>query len=418
MADKKTANIEKTLKNDDEKMIREVVKESGEVLTDTKRGPSGLEEISIKGERRGISLIWPFILISAGFILLFNYFNILPWSVWGVAWRFWPVILILGGFEIFLRKTIWHAFFQILGGAVVIILASIFILGLYFQFRQEKVSESPFNFLQLFYQITGPLEEKTKELTVSQNEYSNLEKINLEVKLGSQELNLSTDNSDDLFYSKAVYNTSNFEPTLTKSQVGKDLFLIYETQENQISFFNVKGEYEIKLSQAELLTDLTIGLDSGKGNLNCENLNLEKATLTIGSGKLEADFGSQKMEKVQTVKATVGSGKLELKNLSSIASSHLNVDVGSGRSTLSFGGEIDKGDFLVTVNVGSGKILIEIPEDIGIKVSYKIGSGNLTVGDLKTSDDGVYTSPNYTDAESKINLDLVVGSGSVEVATL
>ncbi len=48
--------------------------------------------------RRGF--VGPLILVTIGFILLFNNLGIIPWDIWKTLWRFWPVILILIGIEI------------------------------------------------------------------------------------------------------------------------------------------------------------------------------------------------------------------------------------------------------------------------------------------------------------------------------
>jgi len=55
--------------------------------------------------RRGFSALGPAILIGLGIIFLLNTLDILPWSVWGSLWRFWPIILILIGIEILLGRT-------------------------------------------------------------------------------------------------------------------------------------------------------------------------------------------------------------------------------------------------------------------------------------------------------------------------
>ncbi|MCL4367190.1 DUF5668 domain-containing protein [Patescibacteria group bacterium] len=48
---------------------------------------------------------WALILITVGLVFLLNNFDILPWSVWGTIWRFWPVLLILAGIQVILGKS-------------------------------------------------------------------------------------------------------------------------------------------------------------------------------------------------------------------------------------------------------------------------------------------------------------------------
>src|SRR3990172_4235249 len=47
----------------------------------------------------------PLLLLTIGFILLFNNLGLLPWRIWGSLWHYWPVILILSGIQILAIHT-------------------------------------------------------------------------------------------------------------------------------------------------------------------------------------------------------------------------------------------------------------------------------------------------------------------------
>ncbi|MCL0082632.1 cell wall-active antibiotics response protein [Dehalococcoidia bacterium] len=51
--------------------------------------------------------IWGIILVLLGVVLLLQNFNILPWGLWAMLWRFWPVILIIIGLNIIGRHKPW-----------------------------------------------------------------------------------------------------------------------------------------------------------------------------------------------------------------------------------------------------------------------------------------------------------------------
>ena len=65
---------------------------------------------------------WGIILVFIGILLLLQTFNILPWSLWGTLWRFWPAIIIIIGVGVLLRhKYAWLAILitiAILGGCL------------------------------------------------------------------------------------------------------------------------------------------------------------------------------------------------------------------------------------------------------------------------------------------------------------
>lgn len=52
------------------------------------------------GRKEGGSLIFGFLMVLAGVIFLFNTLGILPWNVWGIVGRLWPVVLILIGVDV------------------------------------------------------------------------------------------------------------------------------------------------------------------------------------------------------------------------------------------------------------------------------------------------------------------------------
>ncbi len=48
------------------------------------------------------------ILLFLGILLLLQTLNVIPWDLWRTLWRFWPVLIIIAGLSILLRRyTIW-----------------------------------------------------------------------------------------------------------------------------------------------------------------------------------------------------------------------------------------------------------------------------------------------------------------------
>lgn len=63
-----------------------------------------------EGKRRK-SVVWPMVLIALGAVLLLNNLGILDWSIWGVLWRMWPILVIAIGLDMILgrRSGLWAA---------------------------------------------------------------------------------------------------------------------------------------------------------------------------------------------------------------------------------------------------------------------------------------------------------------------
>ena len=48
--------------------------------------------------------IWGIFLVFLGIVFLLQTLNVLPWGLWGTLWRFWPVLIIIIGLGILLRR--------------------------------------------------------------------------------------------------------------------------------------------------------------------------------------------------------------------------------------------------------------------------------------------------------------------------
>lgn len=46
--------------------------------------------------------VWGGLLVFAGIILLFNTFEVIPWTIWFEIFNYWPFLLILSGLQILL----------------------------------------------------------------------------------------------------------------------------------------------------------------------------------------------------------------------------------------------------------------------------------------------------------------------------
>ncbi len=43
-------------------------------------------------------------LLFLGVVFLLQTLNVLPWGLWGTLWRFWPVLIIIAGLSILMRR--------------------------------------------------------------------------------------------------------------------------------------------------------------------------------------------------------------------------------------------------------------------------------------------------------------------------
>ncbi len=61
-----------------------------------------------KRQREHYVPVWGIFLLFLGVVFLLQTLNILPWGLWGTLWRFWPVLIIIIGLSILLRRyNVW-----------------------------------------------------------------------------------------------------------------------------------------------------------------------------------------------------------------------------------------------------------------------------------------------------------------------
>ena len=109
----------------------------------------------LHGRKDGGDFIFGLLMVLAGIIFLFNTLGILPWSVWGIVGRLWPVILILIGVDIiFGHSWVSHVFTFILTFA-----AGAIILGLIFMnFSPQTLTFLPAEALNFLTVINSSLQ--------------------------------------------------------------------------------------------------------------------------------------------------------------------------------------------------------------------------------------------------------------------
>ena len=109
-----------------------------------------------------------------------------------------------------------------------------------------------------------------------------------------------------------------------------------------------------------------------------------------------------------------GVGKSEI-DLRQLELNSLNLDSGVGKVILYLP---EAGNFNGYIQAGVGELIVYVPESLPIRITMDSGLGNNSVvGDFDQVNN-VYTSEDYTQAESRVNLNIDGGVGNINVIEL
>jgi len=110
-----------------------------------------------------------------------------------------------------------------------------------------------------------------------------------------------------------------------------------------------------------------------------------------------------------TVSTGVGESTIELE---SVQLSGLDIDTGVGETTITLPG---RGDFRAQINGGVGEMTVLIPDTIAARIQANAGIGSVDVQGDYRHDGEEYISPDYDNAEHKVDLKIDGGVGSITV---
>jgi len=298
-------------------------------------------------------MIGAYIVIIIGIILLGINLGYLDETVWRLAWKFWPLLLILFGVSMLTRKAL-PKYTRIIIGLV--ILAAV-ILGAVYIERHGGLSTGA---------LSSGKEEKTT--TVDEPLSSSIKKVECDIELGAQNIKLDA-TSSGLITGQVSLRSA--EPQIKVSQRGETALIKVEPSRRFTSWWpGARQAGETKLS---LTNQAPLGL-----------------TLKLGATDIEAD-------------------------LTDLIVTKLDLKVGAFRGTLRYGARQTRNQ--TNINAGASDIKIYIPKSSGIKVDYANGLVGMKYTGLdmqKSGDSRQDKSANYDNAATKLDFDVKAGASSIE----
>jgi len=325
-------------------------------------------------EKRDV--VFAIFLVFIGSLFLLNTTGVVGWGIWEYILRFWPVFLILGGIRLILSESVLTEIIISITALTLFVLIGIFS---YISFTSNSLSFIPDSVNEYILEDSNWLTYKDSNMVedetfVNAEDYRGVTKRNLDIKVGASEFTLNDNEEDKLLELNSKYIKNHIEPSLKSKKVGDIVDISFDTiSPNRITFWDRRKspEFNFTLGKKDLVTDINIILGAGKGEVDLELVKLNKVSAQVGAGQM-------------TIKL----------NESSIPSK-------------------------LDLEVGAGNIILMLPENIGYKLSYDLGVGEITQNNEKIAEflgrNSEYKSENYQEAEIKLEIVAKVGVGSLEI---
>ena len=242
--------------------------------------------------------------------------------------------------------------------------------------------------------------------------------IEAKVDFGAGEIIVNADDIDDVVTGKIDYKPKavEFRHDYEVNDGVGELYLESDHKDN----FNIDTEenkWDITFS-----TKYPISLDMDIGACDAEmdlgGLQLQNLTFEVGASSSIIEFSRPNPVRMDQIKIDAGASSLEMKNFGNANFKYFSFDGGVGSFKLDLRGKYT-GYSRVIINVGVGSMDLTLPKDIPIRVETN-GAGWLSTidfhrTDLEVTDDDVYESDDYEDAEIRLLVEIDVGLGSVDI---
>ena len=216
-----------------------------------------------------------------------------------------------------------------------------------------------------------PSPEMTEDITV---EYPDAKDINLQIKFGAGELNL-TPGTEILVDGTATYNYKEFKPGISVD--GGDVEVrVGEKDFSMISGFkDIKNVWDLQLGDQPM--SLSIDAGAYDGTYEFGGLALTRLDISDGAADVELNFSEPNQTEMSTFTYSTGASNVKLLGLANANFTLFDFSSGAGDYTLDFSGDL-KRDASIKVESGLSNLIIIVPEGVDAVVTVEGGLMNVS----------------------------------------
>ena len=239
----------------------------------------------------------------------------------------------------------------------------------------------------------------------------------IQFDLAMAETNIRVGDPDILVSFSGDYDADFADPKMEVNRSDEKVYVHIES-EGDHSIFGNKGNsdnavFDVLLSpEPEYALKADIGLGDNKIDLT----GLKIRRLNVDVGLADTKLFLKKLNDIEAdhVDIESGLGSVDSDHLGYLRFKRLKADVGMGDIVLDLRGFEGEGTVEVSVGMGSAEIIV--PNGVGVRVYEDSGfMSSIDIDDMEEVGKGVWESEDFDTAESKLELDLSVGMGDIDV---
>ncbi|MFP7298905.1 DUF4097 domain-containing protein [Neobacillus niacini] len=235
----------------------------------------------------------------------------------------------------------------------------------------------------------------------------------IDINVGGVKTTIIPENRDDV---EAVLTGKG---SLTVKETGSTLLVETKKMFNWFSFSD-KRELKIYIPN-DYNRNMNIQVGSGSLTFDGESMNLDGLSLDIGSGNVNIDdlivnefthdgsSGDVTIDRLQTKSSSfdLSSGNVEVTHFTG----ELKADVSSGEFSI----QMDKLNDPIEIDLSSGEVNIDLPDDADFRLDGKVSSGDITSDFPLTTNGSDKNSLKGTHGSGKNPINVSVSSGEVHL---
>ena len=294
---------------------------------------------------RGLSIVGPFILIGLGIVLLLQQLNMIEWSLWEIAFRLWPLIIIAAGADILIAR---RSFIGAVASLLVVL--GLLIGGIYLMGTGPAAAGETLSSEEIAYDLGDAASGD----------------IHLSMDAGKMVVGVLPADSKSVV-AGTIRQSPREEITSRHNFSGTKVNVDIRSGWPKNYLFHTEIDHTWDLALTDRIP-LTIDL-------------------SLGAGEIAADLSGLDVESI-------------------------NVKIGAGHLLLTLP---ENADMEVEISIGAGSAEIKLPDGTAYRIDCTTGVGNCDLPNGSGFWGQNYTSPEYSSADEKIDIEVNVGVGEAEV---